>query len=314
MGFFTQWLIRCAEALLAAWEWIVEHGGDVLSAINHLLNPILSPVLAFLNPICTTIADLVYAVLRPLPTSVGLAVLSIALGVVMLFAFRGLSNQTKIGRAKDDIKANLLALKLFKDDLRVMFSSQVRIAWAILRLQRYVLTPVLWATPPMLLILAQMGVRYQWRPLLPGETTILRVTLEEPRARARTVTLDASAGIAAEVGPLAGDRDFVWRIRAAQPGRHTLRIKIDGQELEKELVVGAAGQRVSALRPADRWIDQLFHPNESRLPIASGVQSIEIEYPSPTSWISGADYLVLTFFVISMLAALILAPVFRVRF
>lgn len=314
MDSFAQLLIRCAEAVLTAWEWIAEHGGDALSALDRYLNPILSPVLAVLNPICAAIGDFVYAGVGLAPVWLGLTLVSIALGVAMLLAFRGLSNQAKIGRAKDDIKADLLALKLFKDDLRVMFAAQGSIAWAILRLQRYVLTPILWATPPMLLILAQMGVRYQWRPLIPGESTILRVTLDEPRARAKTVTLESNPGVASAVGPIPSERDLVWRIQAAQPGRHTLRITIDGQSLEKELVVGEVGQRVSALRPSNHWTDQLFHPCEAKLPSESGVRSVIVEYPTSLSWFSGADFWVVTFFVISMAAALILAPIFRVRF
>ena len=85
------------------------------------------------------------------PLHVRESVLSILTGVLALVAFRYASNQDGIGRAKDDIKANLLALKLFKDDLRVTVLSQLRIMWAIARLQRYVLTPVILLTLPMLL-------------------------------------------------------------------------------------------------------------------------------------------------------------------
>ena len=314
MEFINWLLVRGAEVVLDLWDTVVEHGGELLSFFDRILNPILSPVLGFLNPVCTAIADVVYTVLSPAPTWTGLSLLSAALGVVLLLVFRHLSNQTKIGRAKDDIKANLLALKLFKDDLRVMFGAQLRIAWAIARLQRYVLTPVLWSTFPMLLVLAQMGIRYQWRPLLPGETSLIRVVLDDPKAHAKSVTLDAHPGLVVEVGPVPSDRDWVWRIRGGQPGRHTLRFHLNGADLEKELVVGERGQRVSAVRPSAHWTAQLFHPVERRLPAESGVRRIEIEYPDVASWFDGADYWVLTFFVISMIAALILAPVFRVRF
>lgn len=314
MEFINGMLIHGAEAVLGLWEAVVEHGGELLSVLDRLLNPILSPVLGFLNPVCTAVADVVYTVLHPVPIGAGLTLLSAALGVIMLFVFRHLSNQAKIGRAKDDIKANLLALKLFKDDLRVMFGAQFRIAWAIVRLQRYLLTPVLWSTFPMLLVLAQMGIRYQWRPLLPGEASLIRVVLNEPKAQAKSVTLDADPGVVVEVGPVPGHRDWVWRIRGGQPGRHTLRFHLDGKDIEKELVVGEPGQRVSAVRTSAHWTEQLFHPAERRLPADTGLQRIEIEYPSVHSWFQGADYWVVTFFVISMAAALILAPVFRVRF
>jgi len=314
MEILTRLLLDVSQAMLNAWDWIAEHSSDAWHTVDGFVNPVLSPLLGFLNPICTTIGNVIYTVLSPLGVAGGLVVVSVVVGVLMLPAFKHLSNQTKIARAKDDIKANLLALKLFKDELRVVIGAQFRILWAILRLQRYVFTPILWMTFPMLLVLAQMGVRYQWRPLHVGESTVLRVVLNEPPARAKTATLAEHPGVKAEVGPVPGDRDLVWCVRAVEPGRHTLIVTLDGKILEKELVVGSAGLRVSALRPSGRWTDQLFNPVEDRLPAESCVRSIEVEYPAPDSWFCGADYWVVSFFVISMMAALILAPVFHVRF
>jgi hypothetical protein len=243
-------------------------------------------------------------------------IISVIVGLVMLIAFRHLSNQAAIGRAKDDIKANLLALKLFKDDLRVMFRCQARILWGILRLQRYILAPVLWMTLPMLLVLAQMGIRYQWRPLRPGEQSLLIVRLEENASPSPTISLEPNPGVIAEVGPVPGGKALVWRIRGAAPGRHVLRLQVNDQTVEKEIVVGKNGplQRVSALRPSARWTDQLLHPVEPRLAAPLAVESIELTYPLRDSILHGAHYWVLTFFLVSMIAALVMAPWFRIRF
>ena len=174
MDVFNSVLIHGAEAVLWIWDCIVRFFGWVVGSLDAILNPLLSPVLAFLNPICTRLGDVVYAVLSPFPVWVGLAVISAVTGVVMLIAFHRTSNQKAIGKVKNDIKANLLALKLYKDELRVTIQSQIRLLWAILRLQRYVLTPVLLMAFPMLLALAQMGIRYQWRPLRSGEQTLIK--------------------------------------------------------------------------------------------------------------------------------------------
>ena len=57
-----------------------------------------------------------------------------------------------------------------------------------------------------------------------------------------------AAGIVAEVGPVPGGGELVWRVRGGEPGRHTLQFRVDGETVEKEVVVGAGFQRVSALR------------------------------------------------------------------
>ena len=314
MDIFNSVVIHGGEAVVWAWELIVAVFGWVFSSLDAILNPVLSPLLALLNPICTAIGDVVYAVLSPFPVWVGLTVISAATGVVMLIAFRHTSNQAAIARIKDEIKANLLALKLYKDELRVTFLSQARLLWAIVRLQRYVLTPVLWMTLPMLLALAQMGVRYQWRPLRPGERTLIKMRFAPGAGKSALASVEPHPGLAMEVGPVPGGDLCVWRIRGGAPGRHLLRFHVGGETLEKELVVGEAFQRVSAVRPSGRWTDQLFHPVERRMPAGSPVRTIEVVYPGVDSWIYGADYWVLYFFVVSMVVGFVFAPVFKVRF
>ena len=314
MDTLTRVLIVTAEALLAAWAAVVAATGSAAGWIDALLAPILGPLLALLNPICTALGDAVYAVIGPLPAWAGLTLLSIAAGVIMLIAFRYTSNQKAIARAKDEIKANILALKLFKDDLGVMFRSQVRLFWCILRLQRYVLTPVLIMLAPMVLGLAQMGLRHQWRPLRPGESTLIRLTMSDASASPADVSLRPNPGLVIEVGPVPGDGQLVWRVRGGEPGRHTLRFQMGGLVLEKELVVADTFQRVSPIRTRTHWTTQLLYPAERCLPAESPVASIAIVYPPLDSVIYGSDFWMLTFFVISMVAAMILKPVFKVRF
>ncbi len=314
MDFINSVLINGAEAVLWAWDLLSTFFGWVFRSLDAILNPILSPLLAFLNPICTWLGDVVYAVLSPFPVWVGLTVISAVTGVVMLIAFRHTSNQKAIGKVKDDIKANLLALKLYKDELRVTFLSQARLLWAIVRLQRYVLTPVLLMALPMMVALAQMGIRYQWRPLRSGEQTLIKVHFAHGAGKSIEVSIEPHPGLIVEVGPVPGRDLSVWRVRGGASGRHTLQFHLVGETIEKELVVGDGFERVSALRPSGRWTEQLFHPVEHRLAAESKVRSIEILYPSVDSWVRGADYWVVTFFIVSMIAALVLAPVFKVRF
>ncbi len=307
-------LINAGDAVLWLWAGVKAVFGWLFGSLDAVLNPVLSPALGVVNPICTAIGDAVYAALRPLPVWGGLTILSAVTGVVMLVAFRYTSNQEAIGKAKDDIKAQLLALKLYKDELRVTFRAQFRLLWAILRLQRYVLTPVLWMALPMLLGLAQMGLRHQWRPLHAGERTLIRMNMDPLAVRAANVTLLPNPGLVVEVGPVPGTDSLVWRVRAGEPGRRKLRFQVDDAALEKEVVVSDAFERVSAMLPGSRWTQQLLHPAEPRVSSNSPVRSIEIMYPHVESWIYGADYWIVYFLVISMVTALIFRPLFKVRF
>ncbi|MGD2109064.1 MAG: hypothetical protein PVI86_06695 [Phycisphaerae bacterium] len=312
---FFAWLLNgAAHVVLAVWGWIVDALGYVFHGLDVILEPVLSPVLGFLNPVCTLLADAVYAVIGPLPPWLSLTILSGVTGVLALVVFRYTSNQKAIGRALDDIKANLLALKLYKDELRVTFAAQVRLLWAIARLQRYMLTPFLVMLGPMLLALAQMGLRHQWRPLEPGEQALVTVTGASASANPLDVQLGESPGLIVEAGPVPGGGKAVWRVRGGEPGRYHVQLDVNGAAIEKELVVGTGFVRVSASRVARDWTEQLFHPVEPLLPKGSPVTSIEIGYPGVESWITGANWWVLTFFIISMVVALIFKPLFKVRF
>lgn len=304
VGEACRWLIDAVVALL----------GAVFGTLDTLLNPVLSPLLRVLNPICNAVGDAVFAVLAPLPPSVALAIISGVAGVVMLLAFRYTSNQAGIGRAKDEIKANLLALKLYKDEMRVTFVSQWRLFKALGRFQWYMLKPVLVMLVPMLLALAQMGVRYQWRPMAVGGRTMVTMAIDDAAMDPHSVALAPNPAVAVEVGPVAGGSEIAWRIRAQEPGRHTLRFTVGDRSVEKELVVDEHANRVSFERPGRRWTAQLLHPIEPVVTAPGSVRSITVHYPDRQSYIHGADYWVLTFFVVSMLVAIVLKPVFKVRF
>jgi hypothetical protein len=316
MTFFERTLIQVAEGLLAFWSFLKSFFGWIGIGLEALLQPVMSPLLRILNPICTAIADAIYALLSPFPPWVGLVLISAVAGVVMLVAFRYLSNQTGITRAKDDIKANLLALKLFKDDLRVALRAQGRIMWALLRLQRYVLVPVLWMALPTMLLLAQMAMRYQWRPHFLGEPILLKVYSADPLALSASASVESSSAISVEVGPIGDDDDVSWRMRGLQMGRSLVPVMLGATAFDKEFVIGNSLQRVSPVRPSPRWIDQLLYPIEPVVPSDSRTQieRIEILYPPLESRIYGSDYWVLTFFVVSMVTALLLKPLFKVRF
>jgi hypothetical protein len=307
-------LIHVADALLALGGAIKVVFGAIFHALDVAVEPILSPLLSVLNPICTAIGDVIYAAVDPLPVWLGLTILSVLAGILALIVFRYTSNQKAIGRALDDIKANLLALKLYKDQLRVTFQAQGRLLWAIVRLQRYMLTPFLVMLGPMLLGLAQMGLRHQWRPLEAGEQTLVTLEFRDETANHPDVQLEPSAGLLVEVGPVPGGDRLVWRVRGGAPGRHRLKLRVADDVIEKELVVGSNFQRVSAARVGHDWTAQLFHPAERALPRKSALKSIEVQYAGVDSWIYGANWWLLYFFVISMLTALVFKPLFKVRF
>ncbi len=299
----ARWLVDVLiDALATAWGWL-----------DLVLQPILSTLLWLLNPVLTIVGNVIYAPLGLMPAWVGLVLISAVVGVLMLIGFRYTSNQDGIGRARDRITANLLALKLFKDDFGVAVKSQRRLLGALLKLQWYMLRPVFIMLFPMVLILAQMGLRHQWRPLEPGEQTYVRLDLADEKAKIDEARLEDSPGIAEALGPVPGGGELVWRIVAGEEGRHTLRFAVNDAVVEKELVIGEPFARVSAERPGWNWTSQILHPVESPISGDAPVRHVTIQYAGVDSWIYGPNWWILTFFIVSMAFALIFKPLFKVR-
>jgi hypothetical protein len=247
-----------------------------------------------------------------MPGWLSATLVGVATGIVMLLAFKHTSNQRAIKQVRRDIRAHLLAIKLFKDSITVGLRAQVGVLAGAGRLLLLALVPMAVMLVPMTLLLAQLALWYQARPLRVGEETVVTVALREPIASQGSeqdaefprVELQPADAVETLVGPVRvwSQREVCWSVRALQPGQHVLRFAIDGQVVEKELAVGGGFMPVSVKRPAWDWSEALLHPRESPFRPDAPVRSIAIEYPPRVAWTSGTDYWVVYWFVVSLAA------------
>jgi hypothetical protein len=268
---------------------------------------LLAQIVAWLNAAANGLGRLLLAPIGSLPGWLSATLVSAATGVLLLVVFKYTSNQRTIKRVRDDINANLLALKLFKDSVAVTLRAQGRMIAGGFRLMVLALVPMLVMMVPVILLLGQLSLWYQSRPLRVGEEAVVTLKLDGgadsswPEARLRPT---AAAEVA--VGPVRvrSKREVCWRILARQSGRHRLVFDVDGRTCEKELAVGDGFMRVSTLRPGWDWSEILLNPGEEPFRPGSPARSIAIDYPGRSSWTSGSDWWVAYWFVVSMVAAL----------
>jgi uncharacterized membrane protein (DUF106 family) len=142
----------------------------------------LTQLVVWLNAIVNPIARVVFAPIAILPGWLSATLVGIITGVLMLLAFKYTSNQVAIKKVRSEIKANLLAMTLFKDSVGVSLRSQFRILWAAVRLLGYSLVPILVMLVPMSLLLSQLALWYQARPLGVGEEAVVTINLNSDAA------------------------------------------------------------------------------------------------------------------------------------
>lgn len=99
----------------------------------------------------------------------------------MLIIFRYTSNQEKIKETKDRIKAHLLEIRLFKDDLRILLSAQKSILLYNVNYMKHALKPMVFMIIPVAIILIQLDGWFGYRPLRLGESAIISVKLDDNR-------------------------------------------------------------------------------------------------------------------------------------
>jgi hypothetical protein len=240
----------------------------------------------------------------------GLLLISALTGVAMLLVFKAASNQRAIRRTRDLIRAHMLAMRLFRDDARVVVESQKKVLRTNLTYLRYAVVPIVFILPIVVLIMVQLNLRYGPAPAQPGEAVVVKAVFDG--ALDDDVALAAPPGVLVETPALRIPyrREADWRVRPTKAGTYELSLNTKGRTYGKELVVGEAGAgRVSARRVSGIW-SQLMNPGER--PLSSDIKTIEVKYPDRENKLFGLGvHWVITFFVISLVAAFALKGVFK---
>ncbi len=251
-----------------------------------------------------------------LPGWLSATMVAVATGLVMLLVFKFTSNQPAIKRVRDNIKANLLALSLFKDSVAVSLRAQGRILVNALRLLLLAVVPMLVMFVPMCLLLSQLALWYQARPLRIGEESVVTLRLAGAADAAwPRVQIESTPALDTTIGPVSilSQRAICWNIVPREAGYHRIVFDVGGRKIEKELAVGEGYMRVSLERPALDLSAALLHPRERPFGPESPVRAIEIEYPTRSSWTSGSNSWLVYWFVASMLGALAFRRVLNVN-
>src|SRR5436305_8625018 len=94
--------------------------------------------------------------------------LSIVIGFLMVVVFRYTSDQKAIRAAKDHLKAHLLAVRLFQDQLQVVLISYWRILRSTGSYLRLAFMPLLYVSFPLVFLMVQVDRYLGFTPIQVG--------------------------------------------------------------------------------------------------------------------------------------------------
>jgi len=276
----------------------------------------LAYLVIWINAAVNAVSKFLLAPIGVLPGWLSITIISAVTGLFLMIIFKYTSNQTAIGKVRDNIKANMLALKLYKDSMSVTLQAQGQVFKGAFLLLFHAVRPMLVMIVPVSLLLAQMGLWYQYRPLLVGEQAMVTMQLngnmESPWPK---ISIESTPSAEVVAGPVRvlSKRQIYWQIKAHENTSRPIVFQVDNHRIEKEFAIGDGFTPVSIERPGLHWSDILMNPAEKPFVAESVVNSISIDYPDRPSKICGTDWWVVYFFVVSMVFALIFKPFLKVR-
>lgn len=274
---------------------------------------VLVSIIAFVNSLMNALFRPLSGMMMAMPGWLSNLILSAIFGILAIVIFKYTSNQTAIGKVRDNIKAQMLAMKLFKDSMSVTVKIQGRLFTGALLLMLHSLRPMLVMIIPFTLVLAQMGLWYQARPLMLGEQTVLTIKVDP--SEINNVKLESLPGAKITAGPVTAiDKNEInYKIEATENGSHEIVFQIGNDTFTKQMVVGEGFVRLNPVRTDGNIGKMLLYPDEKPFSADSPVKSISLNYPDRISKTSGTDWWIAYFFVMSLIAALILKPILKVR-
>ncbi|NOS99112.1 MAG: hypothetical protein HOP29_00610 [Phycisphaerales bacterium] len=273
--------------------------------------------MSLINGLMTGAIDLMFA---PFERGSGWLSLVLAAGVLALMGllvYRYTSNQAAIRRTKARIKAELLAIRLFRDEPGVIVGAMLTTLTGSAALLRYALAPLAVMVVPFALILAQLAMRYQWRPVRVDEAVLVTAGVDsDVDLMKNPPRIESGETVVIDEPPvrIPAERRVVWRVRAKAAGIHEINVLVGGRGVPKTLTVGDGFQAVSPKRVQAGLWHRVMYPAEGAIPADAAVKWISIDYAPRESWFCGATVWVLWLIGISYVWALVLKRWMGVEF
>jgi uncharacterized membrane protein (DUF106 family) len=240
---------------------------------------------------------------------------SAIVGLLMVVVFGYTSDQEAIHNVKDQIKAHLLAVRLYEDQLPVVMASYGRILSGTGRYLKLAFKPLLYVILPLVLLIAQLDRYLGFVPLNTGQSFLLKVHTRNPGSL-DDVALQLPPGLAttAPAVHVPSNNEIAWRLMAEMDGNYDVSVAAAGQVFSKQAIVSPAVARVSPVRLRGRFWERMLVSSEPALPENGPIQSIEVIYPARTIRFAWLDWnWIWLFFVLSMVAGLFFKSVLGIE-
>ncbi|MDZ7833040.1 MAG: hypothetical protein U5L07_14930 [Desulfobacterales bacterium] len=246
-----------------------------------------------------------------------IALLSLISAAVFLVIFKKMSDQTAIKKEKGKILGHLFQIRLYKDQLLMILSSMGGIFKHNLLYIRYTLPPLVIIIIPLLIITIQINQRCGYAPLQKGNEFIISARINQPKAL-DSIQCRPTAGIElmTPVLRIPDKNTAYWRaklIPSAESNEAVAFYTLKNKLGQKSIASTPPPRRFLPKSVQSNGLNAFLYPAEGFLPDNTALKEITVDYKRASYsflWIS-MDAIVL-YFILTLLFALIIKPLFRV--
>ncbi len=276
----------------------------IFSLLNHLVDLLVSPFHG-LGPIAQLI------------------LLSLLSTVLLLAAFKRLSNQDTIKLHKNKIFGNFLEIGIYRDQFRRSLICQARVLKHNLLYLGAISKPLLLLMLPMILVCLQLEYRLGYQVLKPGQPFVIEAQLDKATRETspeiiNRLTLLTSDTIALDTPamriPASGQVFWKARItKAGMPSFINLTLPDQGEVVHKQLAVNAMMNRFSPSTTKFSSLIDLLASGEEGIAPSSPIKTLRVAYPPAEypfwQWTFSP---IIYYFILTILFGLLLKPMMKV--
>ena len=235
----------------------------------------------------------------------GLLLVSAVSGVVLLKIYGLVSNQKAIRKVKSDIGGALLEVVLYRHDVRTILGAQFSLFKLASKYFLLAVPPIVVLMIPCILLLAQLNLRFGYRPVSAGEPLIVSAVAANDEAL-QNLKFVPQAGVS--VTPpvrIPATREAFWRLTPAE-GEGPWHMRVEQQSKGFDFVLNPGSGMTESFWSV-KWWNWLLYPGSDRINgEGAALKELAISYPASSYRILGMEMnWIVVFFLVSLLSGLV---------
>ncbi len=162
--------------------------------------------------------------------------LSLIISLIIVLAYKWMTDQKEMKRLKDDLSAHQKKMKELKSDPEKLMKAQKEAMSVNMQYMTKSMKPTLITFIPIILIFGWMNAHFAYEPLMPNEEFSILVNFEKEITGNASITVPEGLEVVGESTQEIKDRAAVFKLKGTE-GEYYATLSSNGQEVDKKILI-----------------------------------------------------------------------------